>query len=53
MEVHDGVDIHPAAYGGPHAGVDGCTLKEAAACGKSTLEQASARSCDLWRGAQA
>ena len=30
MEVHSGMDIYPAACGGPHAGEGGCALKEAA-----------------------
>ncbi|GAB0206332.1 hypothetical protein GRJ2_003178200 [Grus japonensis] len=48
MEVHGGADIHPAACGGPHAGADGCALKEAAAGGEPTLEQAPGRNCSPW-----
>lgn len=32
-------DIHPAASGGPHSGVGGCALKEAAAHGEPKQEQ--------------
>ncbi|KAK4810792.1 hypothetical protein QYF61_008764 [Mycteria americana] len=45
MEVYGGADIHPAARGGPHAGAGGYALKEAAARGEPTQEQAPSRNC--------
>lgn len=47
--VHEGADIHTTGYGGPPATVGGCALKEVAACGEPTLEQAPDRNCGPWR----
>lgn len=44
MEDHGGADIHLAAHGQPHTGAYGHALKEDAACGQSTPEQALGRS---------
>ncbi|PKU43616.1 hypothetical protein llap_6074 [Limosa lapponica baueri] len=41
IKDHDRADIHPPACGGPHAGLDGFGLKEAAACGDPILEQSA------------
>ena len=53
MKNHTGADIHTAAHGGPYAGAGGYALKEAAAHGDPTLEQAPGRSCCLGREAHA
>lgn len=42
-EDHVRVDIATAAYGGPHTGAGGCTLKEAAAHEEPTQVQAPGR----------
>jgi len=51
MKDHGEADIHTAAHGGLQAAADGYCLKEAAASGKPTLEQAPDRSYSPWRGA--
>lgn len=40
-----------AVNGGPHTGADGCFLKEVAAHGEPTQEQAPGRNWDQWREA--
>lgn len=48
-EQQVGADIHPASCGGHDGGAGGYDVKEAAACGDAMQEQASGKSCSLWR----
>lgn len=52
MDDHNGVGIHTAAHGEPHAVTGGDTWKEVAAHGEPDLEQASDRNSGPWTGTQ-
>lgn len=51
LKEHSAADSHTGTHGGPHIGVGGRALKEAAACGALTQDQATGRNSSLWLGA--